>query len=169
MNESMSSAGGSPAKTSASPVKGPGCTESGVASGTRCSESSRRHSLRGSSRKTYQPFALADWTRYSAGSLRSGMTRNGTVLPLPPLVPRTSGTVSGSLPTQADQPPRRMWPTPAHRDFRYPNKRPYSERGGRKKGEQLPNAVGGPLNPPWVEWLMGYPEGWTDLSNSAIQ
>ena len=21
----------------------------------------------------------------------------------------------------------------------------------------------GPLNPPWVEWLMGWPIGWTDL------
>jgi hypothetical protein len=23
--------------------------------------------------------------------------------------------------------------------------------------------VGGPLNPHWTEWLMGWPEGWTDL------
>jgi len=23
--------------------------------------------------------------------------------------------------------------------------------------------TGGQLNPQWVEWLMGYPEGWTDL------
>jgi hypothetical protein len=23
--------------------------------------------------------------------------------------------------------------------------------------------VGGPLNPNWVEWLMGWPIGWTDL------
>ncbi len=22
---------------------------------------------------------------------------------------------------------------------------------------------GGQLNPPWVEWLMGWPIGWTDL------
>ena len=26
------------------------------------------------------------------------------------------------------------------------------------------NQVGGPLNPMWVEWLMGWPIGWTDLS-----
>ncbi|BBO84500.1 hypothetical protein DSCO28_50660 [Desulfosarcina ovata subsp. sediminis] len=55
------------------------------------------------------------------------------------------------------------FPTPAARDYRSPNKKPYSERGGGKKGEQLPNAVGGSLNPPWVEWLMGWPIGWTDL------
>jgi DNA (cytosine-5)-methyltransferase 1 len=23
----------------------------------------------------------------------------------------------------------------------------------------------GKLNPTWVEWLMGYPEGWTDLKD----
>lgn len=56
-----------------------------------------------------------------------------------------------------------MVPTPASRDWRAPNKKPYSERGGGKKGEQLPNAIGGLLNPNWVEWLMGWPIGWTDL------
>jgi hypothetical protein len=61
----------------------------------------------------------------------------------------------------------RMWPTPAARDYRSPNKKPYSERGGGKKGEQLPNAVGGTLNPAWVEWLMGWPLGWTDLKPLA--
>lgn len=55
----------------------------------------------------------------------------------------------------------RLYPTPAARDFRSPNATPYSERGGGKKGEQLPNAVGGALNPTWVEWLMGFPLGWT--------
>jgi hypothetical protein len=27
---------------------------------------------------------------------------------------------------------------------------------------------GGQLNPMWVEWLMGYPLGWTDLNASGI-
>ena len=27
----------------------------------------------------------------------------------------------------------------------------------------------GTLNPTWVEWLMGYPEGWTDLEDSETQ
>jgi len=57
----------------------------------------------------------------------------------------------------------KLWPTPASRDYRSPNKKSYSERGGGKKGEQLPNAVGGSLNPNWVEALMGYPPGWTEV------
>ena len=37
----------------------------------------------------------------------------------------------------------------------------------RRQGtSQLPDAVGGQLNPTWVEWLMGFPIGWTDLEPS---
>ena len=61
------------------------------------------------------------------------------------------------------------WPTPASRDYRYPNRVSYQERSGTKKGEQLNNAVGGALNPVWVEWLMGFPLGWTDCARSATR
>jgi len=57
----------------------------------------------------------------------------------------------------------KLWPTPASRDYRHPNATSYAERGGGTKGEQLPNAAGGALNPDWVEALMGLPVGWTDL------
>lgn len=33
-------------------------------------------------------------------------------------------------------------------------------------GNGLATQVGGSLNPNWVEWLMGYPIGWTDLKGS---
>ena len=33
------------------------------------------------------------------------------------------------------------WPTPATRDYRHANAKPWAERGGGKKGEQLNNAV----------------------------
>ena len=61
-------------------------------------------------------------------------------------------------------------PTPAARDHRHPNKKSTAERrpGAEKKGEQLPNAVGGPLNPTWVEWLMGFPIGWGDCAASGM-
>jgi len=38
---------------------------------------------------------------------------------------------------------------------------------GRDGGKNLRTAVGGSLNPTWVEWLMGYPAEWTDLKDSA--
>jgi len=31
-----------------------------------------------------------------------------------------------------------------------------------------PSPNGGKLNPMWVEWLMGWPLGWTDLRVSAM-
>lgn len=48
------------------------------------------------------------------------------------------------------------WPTPAARDYR-------SGSGHQERGHtpQLCEAVGGTLNPSWVEWLMGLPIGWT--------
>ena len=32
-----------------------------------------------------------------------------------------------------------------------------------------PSTIGGKLNPTWVEWLMGFPAGWTDLKDSETQ
>ena len=56
------------------------------------------------------------------------------------------------------------WPTPkaspSGPDFARMNR---PESGG----DDLPTAIArqnpGPLNPEWVEWLMGFPIGWTDL------
>jgi hypothetical protein len=31
----------------------------------------------------------------------------------------------------------------------------------------FPELASGQLNPEWVEWLMGFPPGWTDLEDSA--
>lgn len=56
-----------------------------------------------------------------------------------------------------------LLPTLSARDYRYPNAKPFSERGGAKKGEQLPNALGGPLSAEFAEWMMGFPPGWTEL------
>ena len=51
--------------------------------------------------------------------------------------------------------PERL-PTPAARDCRSPNQ-------NGNMADQLPNVVGGSLNADWVELLMGFPRGWTDL------
>jgi hypothetical protein len=61
---------------------------------------------------------------------------------------------------------QRMFPTPCQRDYKgavKTGKRVSKSGKIQNYGEQLPNAVGGQLNPPWVEWLMGWPLGWTDL------
>ena len=57
------------------------------------------------------------------------------------------------------------WPTPQNRD-----KNTYAKckRGENSPGgTPLPVAVGGTLNPNWVEWLMGWPIGYTDLQPLA--
>jgi hypothetical protein len=56
----------------------------------------------------------------------------------------------------------RRWPSPAARDYR-------SGQGRSDNGHtpQLPEQVGGQLNPTWVEWLMGLPLGWTVVSGSS--
>ena len=60
--------------------------------------------------------------------------------------------------------PNIMWPTPQARDWKGSSGRSYK---GQEK--DLPTAVrnkpGGSLNPTWVEWLMGYPGGYTDLKD----
>jgi hypothetical protein len=58
---------------------------------------------------------------------------------------------------------QRTWPTPAARDWRSDKSQMTNEELYGTKGHPLPRAVGGQLNPDWVEWLMGIPIGWTDL------
>jgi DNA (cytosine-5)-methyltransferase 1 len=58
---------------------------------------------------------------------------------------------------------REVLPTLCARDYRAPGKKSYADRGGGRKGEQLPFVAGGPLNGDWCEWHMGFPRGWTKL------
>jgi DNA (cytosine-5)-methyltransferase 1 len=51
---------------------------------------------------------------------------------------------------------RETFPTPLSRDWK-------GETGKNWGTNTLPDKVGGHLNPNWVEWLMGWPIGWTDL------
>lgn len=117
---------------------------------------------------------------------RVGMMHDGIVfqrLPLAPLIAETDygsslptpsateygtnqggaagrvGKVRPSLPTMAR---RNLWPTPPQWATPTSHPRTHSPRKV-DHGEQLANQVGGSLNPTWVEWLMGWPLGWTDL------
>ena len=64
----------------------------------------------------------------------------------------------------------RMWPTPQASDS-HPAvlNRNHQARMDGPKQTQLPDVVGGQLNPTWVEWLMGLPIGWTDLKPLAME
>jgi len=50
--------------------------------------------------------------------------------------------------------------TPTARDWRSGKA---SQATHDKNSRPLSEQIGGSLNPPWVEWLMGWPLGWTDL------
>jgi len=207
------SAEDSPAKTSASPVTDSDSLASEAVFGTNIAVSSKKSTRATSSSRMLQPFALADWTKSSVASTRSGTMRSGTVYPLPPLAPLIKGIASGSWPTPttfdavAPKTPKaiikemtvvrpgrtspsnlrdqvhwgrtyaevrqKLWPTPSARDGKggYIGGR---IRNGKVSWDTLDVAVqwtdnqsktGGQLNPAWVEWLMGFPVGHTDLDN----
>jgi hypothetical protein len=77
---------------------------------------------------------------------------------------------------------RTNWPTPSAAEFRTTDKEKLLARRAQCKakhqngngfGLTLGNAItlsesasGGSLNPTWVEWLMGFPLGWTALDAS---
>ena len=50
--------------------------------------------------------------------------------------------------------------TPQARDFRSGSTDRWDNPD---RSRNLNDQIGGQLNPTWVEWLMGWPLGWTDL------
>lgn len=56
----------------------------------------------------------------------------------------------------------KMWPTPTARDYKDNGSSPAELA---RNSVTLATHAGGSLNPNWVEWLMGYPVGYTDLNN----
>lgn len=132
-----------PGMASASMVSAP-------ASGARWLESSVRYDRDSYSWRTHRCLwdEALPWSSVTLPSW--GMTRSGFVFRHPTAERPISAIGSG------------LWPTPVRRDYRSPG-RSRLERTGSKAGECLPQVVGGQLNPDWVEWLMGWPTGWTDL------
>lgn len=64
-----------------------------------------------------------------------------------------------------------MLPTPTARDWKGGRKPETLKKAGRTENNSLPDKVNaqikttGSLNPDWVEWLMGYGQGYTDPDN----
>lgn len=123
---------------------------------------------------------------------RSGMTVDGQLFRPPQLEPHTKETGGFYWPTPSassygsnkggasgragkDRPSletmarKNLWPTPRASDQNGP-----AWRTNQAKGDNLPKAVQrqsstGQLSPMWVEWLMGYKIGWTELDALATQ
>ena len=67
---------------------------------------------------------------------------------------------------------QQRWPTPRAALADNRNHTAYLRPIGPQNLENVvasrdPSAIGGKLNPTWVEWLMGFPTGWTDLEDSG--
>lgn len=182
------------AKTSALPETVPELTENAAECGTTWPASLVKLDLATSSWKTAQHSLLGGWVEFSQTWPRWGLMRNGECWERPTLAHRTNGSASGSWPTPtvcgnynrkgasatsgdglATAVNQRTWPTAtatsykgwsrnhnrAHTDDRLD----YTvEREAYQLGQQTPPMR---LNPDWVEWLMGWPIGHTDLKPLA--
>jgi len=62
----------------------------------------------------------------------------------------------------------RIWPTPTAQDC-YSHGETEAQRNTPALNHQATGGHGGTLNPTWVEWLMGFPTGFTDLEHSETQ
>ena len=138
-------------------------------SGRKCSELLKLYKVDGLLAKTCVALLTSQWASNAAFLTwkASGIKPSHLLFQLAPSMPRTDATECGLLPT-----PRSCSAMAAENiQNRVNDKFPNLEGVVAKSlwptsGEQLPNVVGGSLNPTFVEWLMGFPDGWTDLEAS---
>ena len=125
---------------------------------------------------------------------KSGMTQNGVLYQQPDWVRPINAIalLSWPTPTASDWKGRGpnseqqglpevvktrmgLWPTPRAAQAETRNHTVYERSMGKPQNLENriasadPSTVGGKLNPTWVEWLMGFPLGWTDLEASETQ
>lgn len=107
-----------------------------------------------------------------AGGRRSNLNDSAKKFPTPTVIDAGSGRVNRSAsdgaterPTLARMAKTGLLATPTARDWRSGKA---SEATHKKNSRPLSEQIGGSLNPEWVEWLMNWPLGWTDLEPSAM-
>ena len=137
------------AKTSALPVKEQELPEKKVDCGERCTEWQVKYDLDSCSWRTAQSLFAEDLQELSVTLPESGMACGGFVYAAPRL----------DLAKREDV--FMVWPTPCHGTKNWSGT--FQEVGGSQN--KLRNTWLGrqKVNPQWWEWLMGWPEGWTDL------
>lgn len=160
-----------------------GSTGPGLGSGVKWRESSARYDLQSSTWKTHLCLWEEDLPWSSVTLPKWGMTRSGALFQHPTLERPISATAAGLWPTitvhgNHNQPGSsktagwglssavKLWPTPtAMNSSGGAALCKWGGAGARKKMRTMvtPEEMNGPLNPEWVEWLMGWPTGWTGL------
>jgi hypothetical protein len=154
---STSSSEDSPAKTSALQDLEKAWQESEAVYSSRLSVWSKKSSPLSSSWKTSQPLELEVFLKSSMPLQKSGMIVGGLVY-LPQMLEPLTREKDGF-----------SWPTPCARDWKDSMSKEKA-RGQFKKRDSPSLSLtiikdnGGQLNPQWVEWLMGYPIGHTELN-----
>jgi len=143
--------------------------------------------------KTVHSSLIEDFIEFSGTWPRWGLMRDGVSYRQQPLVRHTKETGFGSWPTPIAQDAKHSgyapsgpgkadklsyavvrWPTPQASDNRDRGNmsNPAIQRrvamGKQIMLSQSVDANSGQLNPTWVEWLMGWPLGWTDLKPLAM-
>lgn len=181
-----------PARTSASPARALASLVREAASGRKWSGSVASFDPISSGWRTAQPSLFAGLSESSPTWPRFGMTADGWCWALPTSELRIAESDSGCLlptPTassygscqggsagrdgQKNRPSlqtmakRALWPTPTSVSGH--NVGRLDEWGGSRSRAVMRTLVsteeiGGPLNPTWVEWLMGWPLGWSDCA-----
>ena len=148
------------------PESEPGLTGNVAASGVNTSEPFAHFDHATSSWKTYQVCLLTNtWDVFSETWPRAGTMRSGRCFQRAPLMRHTEEIVSG------------LWPTPtANQSISCTMRAAWKEAkrlhplGRWTIATVIAEEVGpsdGHLNPQWIEWLMGYPIGFTALEDSA--
>jgi len=102
-------------------------------------------------------------------------TESGLLLPTPCATDAGSGRMNTSLGSSNQRPMlalmarKNLWPTPTANMHKGSSPAVIRKNGKDRSWDSLHYAVeqvtdvGGKLNPTWVEWMMGWPLGWTDL------
>ena len=166
-----------PAKTSVQQEKATDLTENDQACGNTWRGWLAKYDPDSCSWKTAQCSLLGEEPESLEILPRWGMTVNGLLWELPTLEPITKETECGlwaspnardwkdTGPTQGNRKSPNLgtqvhWPPPTHLGL---NGGSNSRAASAQRGIDSEMLTGGSLNPTWVEWLMGWPLGWTAL------
>ena len=144
-------------RTSVRPVAARESTVTNLDSGAKWQESSVRYDLSSHSWKTHRCLLVEDLHWSSVTLPKLGMTASGAVFQqknVARLIREIAYGWSGE-----------RFATPQARDYRSGSLARWNDP---RRSRNLNDQVGGLLNPPWEEWLMGWPIGWTELKPLAM-